>query len=395
MIRLITLASVAVALCACRPETITQVGGGGGGDLEGGADRIEVVDPSHVTPLPQPKPGAPNPQARLRDIAADISKDSTKGVFVVTNRRPLDLAKKSFTDKRSDALTYGFAYQKVSATATGVKPKPNLSLELAKPDEFFGYVQTRAAEAKVHPKHIVVFVHGFNQKPQQAMSTAVAIKSLLQFDGPFVLFMWPSRGAFLDYGADRLDAENSGESFSDLVCRLKTLAPDTKVTILAHSMGNYLTVNALYGFAQACPNAPKLNALVMFSPDVPVSTLEAKGKKAISSVVSTTAYVSKHDLALGSSSLIWNTGSFGLLRDGLPTVFDGISSIDVSSLQPGFDLKTFGHNSYAYTQVMEDVYDLLSTGRTDPTLRGTRIHRATRPDNNGVFYVMDGATKGF
>lgn len=394
MIRLITLAGIVLALCACGPAALPPTGGGDGGGSSGG--QIDTASPA---PSP-PEPAAIQPaqllqQAPPRNVAAYVAKDPTLGVFVVTNRRPLDLAKKSFTDKRSDQITYGVAYQRVAASRFGVTPKKNLSLELAKPDDFFGYVKARADGSKVHPKHIAVFVHGFNQTPQKAMSTAVAIKSLLQFDGPLVLFMWPSVGAFQNYGTDRLNAEYSDKAFGELLCRLSNLDGDTRVTVLAHSMGNYLTVNTLYRLAETCPTARKLNALVMFSPDLPIATLDARGKAALGSVASATAYVSQKDVALGTSERVWFTDSFGLVHKGVPTVFEGISSINVSSLQPGFlDLITFGHDTYSYTQVMDDVYDLLSTGRTDPILRSTRIHAAKRPDNNGVYYVMDAAPKG-
>lgn len=389
MIRLAALVGVVLTLCACGDKTDP-----------GGRERDETrTETTRPPPQPGQKEGAPPPPrrlAQLQDIAAYIAEDPTLGVFVATNRTPKDLAKKIFTDKPRRQLTYGLAYQQVSATPTGVAPKHNLSLELAKPDEFFGYIKSRSTEATRYPKHIVVFVHGFNQTPQQAMSTAVAVKSLLQFDGPFVLFMWPSIGAVRNYGTDRLNAEVSDRAFSQLLCRLGGLDPDAKVTILAHSMGNYLTANTLQRFSTDCPNARKLNALVMLSPDLPISVLEDRGEEVLSRVGSATAYVSEYDLAVRSSEEVWDVDNFGLVHNRMPTVYPGISSINVSSLQLGpFDLKSLSHDSYAYTQVMDDVFDLLSTGRTDPRQRSTRIRLFTRPDNKLAYYVMDGTAKGF
>lgn len=324
-------------------------------------------------------------------IAANIASDPTLGVFVATNRRPQNLRRASFLDLPDPKLTYGVAYKRVEVTTEGVSTAgPDLAFQQATKRDFHRYIAGLESKASRYPKHIVVFVHGFNQTPPQAMTTAVAIRSLLQFDGPLVLFMWPSVGKVRNYPTDRLRAETSDEAFASLLCDLVQGTANTKVSVIAHSMGNYLVANALTDFRAQCPSAPKLNALVMLSPDLPNELWKVRAPKVVQLFASATAYVSEYDAAVRSSETFWDTDNFGFVHKGLPTVVPGVSSINVSSLQlDAFDLGSLGHDSYAYTQVMDDVFHLLVDGRADPSLRSTQVRALRRKDDGGVFYVMD------
>ncbi|PXA88427.1 hypothetical protein DMC18_19270 [Caulobacter sp. D5] len=391
--RLILALALAATVCACHDGA---KGNGGEPASTGGEAHAQTRKPD-----PQPPSGGsarrkPDPEAELQEIADKIASNPNYGIFVATNREILNRAEKSFSDQLGPGLTYGIAYQPVLAVDGGVKPKPYArDFQFAKPDLFFDYISKRQAEAQRYPKHIVVFVHGFRQKPGQAMSTAIAIKSLLRFDGPFVLFMWPSVGAVENYGTDRLKAEVSDEALSQLLCQLAAKNPGAKITILAHSMGSYLTINTLQDFSQDCPAKPKLNALVMFSPDLPVSLAEPRAPRAVANVGSATAYVSEYDLAVRTSKKVWQDPNLGIVLNKTPSVVPGIASVNVSTLQlDAFDLRSLNHDSYAYTQVMDDVHHLLRDGQTDPVIRSIATSRMTRPDNRRIYYVMDGARKG-
>jgi len=84
-----------------------------------------------------------------------------------------------------------------------------------------------------------------------------------------VLFTWPSHGAVLAYGYDR---ESTNFSRNALETPLRDLAKDSnvgEVTILAHSMGNWRTLESMRQIAiRDCRVAPKIRNVVLAAPDV-------------------------------------------------------------------------------------------------------------------------------
>lgn len=58
-------------------------------------------------------------------------------------------------------------------------------------------------------------------------------------------FSWPSNGNVVSYEADRTEALSSRTALANLIARLKSLAPQAKITLVAHSMGNLLACSML------------------------------------------------------------------------------------------------------------------------------------------------------
>ncbi len=84
-----------------------------------------------------------------------------------------------------------------------------------------------------------------------------------------VLFTWPSKGSVLAYGYDR---ESTNFSRNGLEGLLRDLAKDPnvgEVTVLAHSMGNWLTLESLRQMAIRDRRvAPKIRNVILAAPDV-------------------------------------------------------------------------------------------------------------------------------
>ncbi|MBK7128405.1 MAG: alpha/beta hydrolase [Crocinitomicaceae bacterium] len=60
-------------------------------------------------------------------------------------------------------------------------------------------------------------------------------------------FSWPSNGNVVSYESDRTEALASRTALANLLGRIKTLAPQAELTLLAHSMGNLLACAMLAG----------------------------------------------------------------------------------------------------------------------------------------------------
>lgn len=58
-------------------------------------------------------------------------------------------------------------------------------------------------------------------------------------------FSWPSNGNVVSYETDRTEALSSRTALANLIGRMKSLAPQAKIIVVAHSMGNLLTCSML------------------------------------------------------------------------------------------------------------------------------------------------------
>jgi esterase/lipase superfamily enzyme len=120
-------------------------------------------------------------------------------------------------------------------------------------------------------RKIVIGIHGFNVPLHGAITSFSLLAESLQQEvskrgfrllmeapetgpvgggrGPdsiaFVGFSWPSDGSVLAYQADRLEAAKSTSALSNLIAQIRARNPRAKITVIAHSMGNFLTCTML------------------------------------------------------------------------------------------------------------------------------------------------------
>jgi esterase/lipase superfamily enzyme len=156
---------------------------------------------------------------------------------------------------------------------------------------------------------VLVFVHGFNNRFDDAVYRFAQVVHDSRAEGIPVLFTWPSRGELRlnAYGYDRESATYSRDALEQL---LNTLAanPNVKeINILAHSMGNLVTLEALRGKAIAGGGkiGGKIKNVFLVAPDVDVDVFRAQIRRMGTSRPRFALFVSQDDRALGLSQLIW------------------------------------------------------------------------------------------
>jgi esterase/lipase superfamily enzyme len=163
----------------------------------------------------------------------------------------------------------------------------------------------RIADNRAH--HALVFVHGYNTRFEEAVYRFAQVAHDSGADVVPVLFTWPSRGKALEYFYDR---ESANYSRDGLEAVLQALADDPKVSevsILAHSLGNYVAVEALRQMAIRDRGLPaKITNIMLASPDIDVDVFrreiaEIEGGRKPPPV---TLFVAQDDKALGLSKLI-------------------------------------------------------------------------------------------
>ena len=238
--------------------------------------------------------------------------------------------------------------------------------------------------------HVTLFVHGYNTGWQDAARRYQTVCEQL-FSGPdslgiCVAFDWPSFGSVLGYYPDRAHARACAGDLADMLSELydwllvKQQAainnPDdackAKVSLIAHSMGNYVLQKAM-ATAWTRKNQPLLaslvNQLIMVAADVdndvfePLSSDTTDGNAIANLTYRITALFSGRDAVLGASAGLKHFGSRRLGRSGLPveppTGKDNIWDIDCSGFFPketsGADLHGAYFGPYGTIPLMREI----------------------------------------
>lgn len=160
---------------------------------------------------------------------------------------------------------------------------------------------------------LLVFVHGFNTRFESAVYRYAQFVADSQADAAPLLFTWPSRGKLLDYQYDRDSAIYSRDALEEALTKAADAPAVKEMTVVAHSMGTYLTMEALRQLAIRRGGLPaKINNVVLASPDIDPQVFAHQVQALGPNPPHITIFVSRDDRALMVSRLL----SGNLLRLG-------------------------------------------------------------------------------
>jgi len=153
--------------------------------------------------------------------------------------------------------------------------------------------------------HALVFIHGFNNTYGDAVFRLAQIVHDSNMQATPVLFTWPSRAEITGYLYDK---ESTNYSRSGLEQALRTLAGDPSVkdiTVLAHSMGSWLAMEALrqMGIRDGRVD-PKIKNVILASPDIDIQVFAKQYVEMGEPRPRFTIFMSSDDKALAASSFI-------------------------------------------------------------------------------------------
>jgi esterase/lipase superfamily enzyme len=153
-------------------------------------------------------------------------------------------------------------------------------------------------------RDILLYVHGFNTGYDEARFRLAQIVTDGRFGGVPVLFTWSSSNSLLDYGAAKESATASRDALANLMRDLGNVPGVGRVHILAHSMGTWLTMEALR--ERAIAGSPdlsgKLGDVVLAAPDIDLNVFRGQIARLDASHVS--VLVSANDKALSLSRFL-------------------------------------------------------------------------------------------
>jgi esterase/lipase superfamily enzyme len=166
----------------------------------------------------------------------------------------------------------------------------------------------RETVADVPGRRVLVFVHGFNNRFEDAVYRFAQIAHDSEAEAVPVLFTWPSRGSVLAYGYDRESTNYSRDALEEVLAALARNPEVGEVSILAHSMGNWLTLEALRQMAIRNGRIPaKIENVMMAAPDVDVDVFREMIARMGEPRPSFTLFVSQDDRALAVSRKVWGS----------------------------------------------------------------------------------------
>jgi esterase/lipase superfamily enzyme len=233
-------------------------------------------------------------------------------------------------------------------------------------------------------RQVLVFVHGFNNRFEDAVFRFAQFIHDSGADVTPVLFTWPSRGSVFAYGYDRESANYSRDALEDLLRWLSKNPQVGEVSVLAHSMGNWVALEALRQMAIRDGRiAPKIRNVILAAPDVDFDVAREQIRTMGPQRPNFTLFVSENDRALAASRKVWGAPRLGEINPDTEPYKSELASekINVIDLTTFHSQDSLNHGTFAENpQIVELIGRSIDSGQTLTESRvglGERIVQAT------------------
>ena len=308
-----------------------------------------------------------DPALRLSTARGELS-FARADVWVPTNRLPGEvvLPSRQVDPAREFALT-GYQPDLARSAWSAMLERQLLALPLAE-------------------RQVFVFVHGFNTPFSDGLYLNAQILNDFGVRTAAVHYAWPSAGQFPAYLYDRDSAQYARDGLAET---LEVIAdsPAVSITILAHSMGSLVTMEALrqLSLEGRTEVLAKIDPVILASPDIDFDVFLNQLDSLDPPPGHMTVLVSDRDQALILSDTLRGGGrsrlGIGAQRDVL--VDRGLAVVDMSGLRDG---TLVGHFDFAAS---ETLMQLAASGALTQALNGD-----TRPSGEtGVGTLADIAAR--
>ena len=231
--------------------------------------------------------GVDNP----RIPAATVQGIKHHDIFIVTTRAPDADPKILYSGERGADIGLGrVAVYVPPHHKTGelerpgrLPPDPRTQFAVLNPqkfdtgDQFVAGVRAELAKRPRRDQTVLVFVHGYNTTLASAVLRIGQFVEDTGYSGVPVLFSWASRGKAIDYVYDLNSALHARDQLLE-TARLLGRTQAAGFDIVAHSMGNLLTVEAMRE-AQLRGDfnrQKRLRNVVLASPDIDIDVFKAQ-----------------------------------------------------------------------------------------------------------------------
>ncbi len=249
-----------------------------------------------------------------------------------------------------------------------------------------------------------VFIHGFNNSFEEAITRTAELWYDLGFDGPPITYSWPSRGGSFWTGVFGYfaDSETIKWSVDHLAGFLLDLVDETsadrlaanepaRIHLVAHSMGSRLLTQALLQVADDLNrlDGPVFCDVILAAPDIDrdvfrdVIVLDLLRSRVAEHY---TLYASSSDNVIKTSQRLQSYPRAGNADEGLVAIrHDQFDTIDASAVASG---RLALNHDYFITEprVLQDLIEILRRGNRDPSAYGRVMSK--RDDQVGAPWVL-------
>lgn len=298
-------------------------------------------------------------------VVADTRTATSEKILVVTTRQKSPDKSQLFSGERSDALH--FAEMVVSiprnrepGTIKPPKEKPDLARDFGvtsatlTDDEavFASRLRSDLASLPAGKRSVFIFVHGYNVSFAAGLFAAAQIHHDYRVPGVSMHYSWPSAQKTALYLYDRDSAEYARDGLTRAL-KIAAAAKPESIIVLAHSMGTFLTMEAMRTLALTGDTATiaKIDALILAAPDIDVDVFRTQLASLTTRPKAMIVLVSEEDKALKLS---------GELRGGRPRVgagankeelvAEGLIVLDIATLRKKGD--KLSHSTFANSETL-------------------------------------------
>lgn len=284
-------------------------------------------------------------------------------IFVATTRHKAEKPAEVFDGRRSPDTSYA----KVDITVPAIHKTGGIERRKANqpadPAKFFvaeavtaydgADVFSKALRADIarNGGRALVFIHGYNTAFDGAVYRMTQIVHDAGYKGTPVLFTWASGGRTLDYVYDNNSASAARDALEKTL-RLVAKSGAKRIDIIAHSMGNWVTMEALRQLAISGDRDldNRIGDVVLASPDIDVDVFKSQMARYGTPDKPFILFLSSDDRALRISGLIAGSqprvGDYGNAEDLAKL---GVIAVDLSQVNSGDSLN---HTKFADNPVL-------------------------------------------
>lgn len=312
-------------------------------------------------------------RASARDATASAAMENPDSIGVVRvyyatdreeNRR---LGTERYGTAWHDSVAYGMADVTIPPDHTtgelerpqwyravlGDDPTRDVVVESVTPESEDAVLTEMAAHVDSSARHaVMIFVHGYNETFADALRRTAQITWDMNLHLTPFMFSWPSKGKLVGYLQDKNTADLAVPHLEAVIRDLATRTHARTFHIVAHSMGGYVTTQALMALAGK-PGLPPINTVVLAAPDIDATQFQHTIEPAIRATAQRfTIYTSRNDKALIASHKAWGRRRLGEAPiGGLDSNTEFVDSSDLTT-------EWLGHSySTENVRAIEDLYN--------------------------------------
>ncbi|MFN8831831.1 MAG: alpha/beta hydrolase [Labrys sp. (in: a-proteobacteria)] len=282
----------------------------------------------------------PVPIAHAAELSTPVGLWKGGATVLVATTRARETDGTVFGSRRADGLIAAKAvlYPPERTLLASVNPVASSEWTIAGVQNVASGQSAAAALAKAaEGRDVLLYVHGFNETFQTALTSYARVVAKLEFTGAPVLFTWPSAGSVLDYNYDRESAMWSRDALEETLTALAANPKVGRIHVLAHSMGALALLESLRSISDRTSGmlAGRFGAVILANPDVDIDLFKRQMARLPYLAAKTTVIISNRDRALELSSRLAGGVARVGAADRSALIATGATVVDASEFGSG------------------------------------------------------------